>query len=532
MTDADPANEQVAQRLAAQGRAALLERLRQAYTQAAEAHADVLSIDADRTEMLVQGAADRADGLQWRRALADVASRELGISLIEALAHPAIVQAQELLGAPSYESSLAALAKRPASEPSGTTSWSAVPTAAAAGEPGPAAVPERRPDAGPADVPEGRREAGPADVPERRPEPGDVPEREPEPEPPWHSIGHADVLASAIAERQDDEPGVTAAQGPGTAPPAAGPTAPPREFELDETIAQPPSESPSGSEHSNDSEPLGGLERYDDPEAPGGSDPDQEQDSVEDPQATQEWTPDEVAAAADWGQEASPAELPEASPTELPETSAAGLPETSAAGLPEASPETSHGPSRSLPPPPTHVVPAATPAPAPLPPETTAGEHLASRDPEPVPADHATVAGWPQDDPGHGDDRADDDPPDDDQHRLFAVQGEEDDRLRVTAIHLGGVANLSTNREGIDLRLSVHGLDIVRSDDEILGRLVWSEIEALEVSSPRVRRRRNRDRARLIIRTGQGDASFEVPGFSSEELHDRIEPLLARFGRH
>jgi hypothetical protein len=101
----------------------------------------------------------------------------------------------------------------------------------------------------------------------------------------------------------------------------------------------------------------------------------------------------------------------------------------------------------------------------------------------------------------------------------------------MTAIHLGGVANLTANRESINLRLSAQGLDIIRGDDGILGRLSWSDIDALEVPSPRGRRRRGRDRARLIVRTSQGDASFEVPGFTSDELRGRIRPLLVRFGR-
>jgi hypothetical protein len=121
----------------------------------------------------------------------------------------------------------------------------------------------------------------------------------------------------------------------------------------------------------------------------------------------------------------------------------------------------------------------------------------------------------------------------------FAVQEEHDDRdyededLRVTAIHLGGVANLPASRDGLDLRLSGSGLDILQSDEEIVGRLPWEEIDALEVPSQRVRRRRQpKDRARLVVRTRHGDASFEVPGFSPDDLRDRIEPLIGRYGRH
>jgi hypothetical protein len=225
--------EEVAERLAAHGRDALVERLRTAFADAAEAHADIVSIDSERLEALVQRSVDRADGLQWRRALAGVASEQLGIGLTEALRHPAVVRAQELVGAPSYEQSLAELIKRP------------------------------------------------------------------------------------------------------------GPTA-------------------------------------DEPDEP--------------------------------------------------------------------------------------------------------------------------------------------DEPD-------------DEALKLTAIHLGGVANLPGSAEEVDLRLSGDGLDIARGGDEILGRLSWSEIDALEVPTARGRRRRQPGRARLIVRTGSGDASFEIPALSSDELLERIQPLLARYGR-
>jgi hypothetical protein len=101
--------EDTAQQIAEQGREALVERLRPAFKEAAAAHSDVLPLDDDQIEEMVQRAADRADGLQWRRALASVASQELGIGLGEALAHPAVARAQEIVRAPSYEEALAAV---------------------------------------------------------------------------------------------------------------------------------------------------------------------------------------------------------------------------------------------------------------------------------------------------------------------------------------------------------------------------------------------------------------------------------------
>lgn len=101
--------EETAKRIAEQGREALLARLRPAFEEAVSAHADVLSLDSDQVEQMVQQAADRADGLQWRRALASIATEELGISLGEALSSPVVERAQVIVGAPSYEESLAKL---------------------------------------------------------------------------------------------------------------------------------------------------------------------------------------------------------------------------------------------------------------------------------------------------------------------------------------------------------------------------------------------------------------------------------------
>lgn len=102
--------DESAQRIAARGREALLDRLRPAFQEAAAAHADVLELDSEKLETMIQRAADRADGLQWRRALASVATEELGVGLGEALGHPAVERAQEIVGAPSYEQGLAAIA--------------------------------------------------------------------------------------------------------------------------------------------------------------------------------------------------------------------------------------------------------------------------------------------------------------------------------------------------------------------------------------------------------------------------------------
>jgi hypothetical protein len=105
--------EHTARQIAEQGREALLARLRPAFREAAAAHRDTLTLDDEQLEQMVQRAADRADGLQWRRALASVATEQLGIGLGEALSHPAVARAQEIVGAPSYEEALSALGSAP-----------------------------------------------------------------------------------------------------------------------------------------------------------------------------------------------------------------------------------------------------------------------------------------------------------------------------------------------------------------------------------------------------------------------------------
>jgi len=97
--------EQAARQIADRGRAAVVKRLRPVFEQAAASHAHLVLVPIGPADLerMVQAAADRADGVLWRRALADVAVDELGIGLGEAIAHPAVRRAHELLGAPIYE---------------------------------------------------------------------------------------------------------------------------------------------------------------------------------------------------------------------------------------------------------------------------------------------------------------------------------------------------------------------------------------------------------------------------------------------
>jgi hypothetical protein len=352
MTGTDLNVEELAQRIAAGGREALEQRLRGAYADAAAAHADIVALDDTRIEAMVQSAADRADGLQWRRALAGVAAEQLGITVAEALSHPAVVRAQAIVGAPTYEQSLAELITRPV-PPAGAISNGSAATGGPAGPPVPLAH--------------------------------DEPELQPEP--PVEAIAAVDTVAAVAA-----------------------------------VVPEPELEAPVAEVSEQLSDELEAIE-----------------------------ADDEIFDL-----------LPEPEPIEL-ETQ---LYET---------------------------LPAYTEEPAPP-----------TLEPEPFVAE------------------------DEDEDEPY-----ESEDLRVTAIHLGGVANLPASRDGLDLRLSASGLDILQSDEEIVGRLPWEEIDALEVPHQRARRRRQpKDRARLVVRTRHGDASFEVPGFSPEELRDRIEPLIGRYGRH
>jgi hypothetical protein len=173
--------DQTAREIADQGRDALVGRLRPAFELAVEARADTLTLDDEQLERMVQRAADRADGLQWRRALASVASEQMGIGLGEALAHPAVVRAHELVGAPSYEEALAAV-----------TGGQAMPAATvAASEPESAQEPESAEE----------RAVEPGE-PESEPEAA----TEPEPETATETATEPEMATGADAAQPESEP--------------------------------------------------------------------------------------------------------------------------------------------------------------------------------------------------------------------------------------------------------------------------------------------------------------------------------------
>ena len=96
------APDAAAQRIADAGRREVAARLRAAFTDELGAP-DAPTVDPDALDQLVTDAGARAGAALWRRALAEAATAELGIGLADAVGHPAVVRAQELVGAPAYE---------------------------------------------------------------------------------------------------------------------------------------------------------------------------------------------------------------------------------------------------------------------------------------------------------------------------------------------------------------------------------------------------------------------------------------------
>lgn len=122
--------------IAARGRELLLEHLRVAYAEASRTQADIISFDSHALEELARQAAARADGLQWRRALAEAAAEHFQITVTDALTRPEVAEAQQLVGAPPYEQSLAELVGEPPEPPTTPDPPQAMPDpAVAAAEP-------------------------------------------------------------------------------------------------------------------------------------------------------------------------------------------------------------------------------------------------------------------------------------------------------------------------------------------------------------------------------------------------------------
>jgi len=454
MTDTDVDVQTLAQRIADRGQDALVARIRTAYADAAAAHADLISLDHERIEAMVQAAAEHADGLQWRRALAGVAAGELGVSVTEALSHPAVARAQALVGAPSYEQSLAELIARPVPPPSSEAPASAPSTAPAASAPSTAPATEA-----------GRGNASQAET------------------------GNASPAETGSATQAGIDNGAIAAAEPAQALPEPEPPVPEPEPEPEPgppmpepPMPEPPHPGRSVSAADSELPPTVEHQTLPDAEPTTGSADELETVQADDVVLELLPEPDPIEYETEvYDVEASFAEE-QASPTAEPEPFSAAASgrfgeQPTAVAAPEVAPHPDTPPQAD-----TDPVPDAA-----------------------KPAEPGPETGY---------------------------QEEEHLELVIPAIHQGGVANLPTKREGLGVRLSADGLDILQGERDIIGRLAWDEIETLEVPNMRSRRRRSEPRARLLVRTPHGDASFDVPGISADELREQVQPLMQLYGRH
>jgi hypothetical protein len=99
--------------------------------------------------------------------------------------------------------------------------------------------------------------------------------------------------------------------------------------------------------------------------------------------------------------------------------------------------------------------------------------------------------------------------------------------LRLTAVHLSGIETLRPGARNIELRFSDDGLDVIStSDGEAIGRLTWTDITALKL--PRRRAMRRKRAPELIVRTGRGQASFELTGLTEEQVREHLAPMFER----
>jgi hypothetical protein len=103
--------------------------------------------------------------------------------------------------------------------------------------------------------------------------------------------------------------------------------------------------------------------------------------------------------------------------------------------------------------------------------------------------------------------------------------------IRLTAVHLGGIESLPRGGKYLELCFSDAGLDVVDAEGgDVIGRLRWDEIDALELPSGRnsLGRRRRRAHTQLVVRADRGEASFEIQGLADVELREHLAPIMAR----
>ena len=101
--------------------------------------------------------------------------------------------------------------------------------------------------------------------------------------------------------------------------------------------------------------------------------------------------------------------------------------------------------------------------------------------------------------------------------------------LRMSAVHMSGIESLGNGESDLELRFSDAGLDLLKaSSGAAIGRLLWSEIHSIDVASSRRILRPGRRMQELHVRAQSGRATFQLPGMSSEQVNEHLEPVLER----
>jgi hypothetical protein len=101
--------------------------------------------------------------------------------------------------------------------------------------------------------------------------------------------------------------------------------------------------------------------------------------------------------------------------------------------------------------------------------------------------------------------------------------------LRLAAVHVSGIESLRNGETDLELRFSDAGLDLLKaSSGAAIGRLLWSEIHGVEVANPRRGLRPGRRVPELHVRAQSGRAAFQLPGMTSEQVNEHLEPVLRR----
>jgi hypothetical protein len=157
-----------------------------------------------------------------------------------------------------------------------------------------------------------------------------------------------------------------------------------------------------------------------------------------------------------------------------------------------------------------------------------------------APTDDAPQAEAPEEapDPQAPEPQADAEEPDVRWERLHDLPEDQGDALveltpqalRVAAVHIGGIEALRAGDRDIELRFSPAGLDVLKgSSGAAIGRLQWTEIQTVDFSRSRRGLRAGRRRVQeLHVGTERGQASFELPGLTEQQLKEHLEPMLAR----